>query len=78
MVMETNYSKPLITVCSETPIQQKKLTRSVNNVVLFFSYGDRSHFSEKCATFFSYENRSHFSEQRGTFFQLWRQITQAL
>ena len=39
-VMETDYSTPLITVCSETSIQQKYLPTTVNNVVLFFSYGE--------------------------------------
>ena len=34
-VMETNYSTPLINVCSEKPIQQKRLPISVKNVVLF-------------------------------------------
>ena len=60
--METYYLNPLITVCIETSIQQKRLPTSVNNVVLIFSYGDRSHFIEK----------------RGTFYQLCRQITQHL
>ena len=40
-VMETDYSIPLITVCSETSTQQKLLPTSVNNVVIFFSYGDK-------------------------------------
>ena len=40
-VMETYYSTPLITVCSETSIQKKRLPTAVNNVVLFFSYGDK-------------------------------------
>ena len=61
-VMDTDYSTTLIIVCSETSLQQKRLHTSVNNVVPFFSYGDRTHFSEQC----------------GTFFQLWRQITQPL
>ena len=34
-VMETDYSTPLITVFSETSIQQKRLPTAVNNVVLF-------------------------------------------
>ena len=61
-VMETYYSTTLIIVCSETSLQQKRPHTSVKNVVLFFSYGDRTHFSEQC----------------GTFFQLWRQIIQPL
>ena len=50
-VMETDYSAPLIIICSETWIQQKHLPTSVNNVVLIFSYGDRYHFSDQCDTF---------------------------
>ena len=45
-VMDTDNSNILITVCSETSIQQKCLPTSVNNMVLFFSYGYRYHFSE--------------------------------
>ena len=33
--METDYSTPLITIYSETSIQQKRLPTAVNNVVLF-------------------------------------------
>ena len=55
--METDFSTPLITVWSEKSIQQKLLYTSVNNVVLFFSYGDRTQFSEQCGTFFSYGDR---------------------
>ena len=56
-VMDTDYSTPLNTVCSETSIQQKRLPTavknvvlfpvmhtdptSVNDVVIFFNYGDR-------------------------------------
>ena len=50
-VMETYYSTPLITVCSETSIQNIYLPTSVNNVVLIFSYGYRLEFSEECDTF---------------------------
>ena len=50
-VMETDYSTNLIILCSETSLQQKLLHTSVKNVVLFFSYGDRAHFSEQCGTF---------------------------
>ena len=55
--MDTDYSSPLITVLSETSIEQKRIPTSVNNVVmssvmetgptsvnnvvLFFKYGDR-------------------------------------
>ena len=60
--METDYSTPLITLCSETSIQQKRLHTSVNNVVIFFSYVDRTDSSEKS----------------GTFSQLLRQINQPL
>ena len=59
-VMETYYSTPLINLCSETSIQQRRLPTSVNNEVIIFSY----------------EDRSHFIEQYGTYFQLWIQITQ--
>ena len=96
-VMETDYSTTLIIVCSETSLQQKRLhtsvnnvvlfsvmetePTSVNNVVLFFSYGDRllNHFNY-CMQWklTPTETSSHFSEQCGNFFQLWRQITQAL
>ena len=56
-MMETDYSTLLITVCSETSIQKKVFSlqwtmwylfsvmetdaTSVNNVILFISYGDR-------------------------------------
>ena len=58
LVMETDYSTPLITVYSETSIQQNFLPTAVNNVVLVFSYGYISHFSEQYVTFFSYGDRS--------------------
>ena len=48
--METNYSTPLITVCSETSTQNKSYHVSEQRGT-FFSYGDRYHFSEKCGTF---------------------------
>ena len=34
-VIETNYSNPLITVCSETSTQQELLPTSVKNLVIF-------------------------------------------
>ena len=40
-VIEIEYSTPLITVFSETSTQQKRLPTTVNNVVIFFSYGDK-------------------------------------
>ena len=49
--MYTYYSIPLINVFSETSIQKKRLHTSVKNVVLIFSYEDRTDFSEECGTF---------------------------
>ena len=75
--METDYSTPLITVFGENPIQQKRLPTSLNNVVLFFSYGD------KLLNTFNYcmqwnldstKKYYHVSEHCGIFVLLWRQI----
>ena len=92
-VMETDYSTTLIIVCSETSLQQKRLHTSVNNVVLFSVMETEPTSVNNVVLFFSYGDRllnpfnycmqwnlnptktsSHFSEQCGTFFQLWRQI----
>ena len=56
LVMETYYSTPLITVCSETSVQKNRLPTSVNNVVLFKLW-IHIHFSEQYGTFFSYGDR---------------------
>ena len=75
-VMETDYSTPLITVCSETSNQQKRVPPAVNNVVLFFSYGD------KLLNTFNYCMQWNLNPTKQLplqwtmwyFFQLWNQI----
>ena len=93
-VMETNYSTPLITVCSETSITQKKLPcqwkmceisteqkhlpNSLKNMVLIFRYGNRSEFSEQCGTLIQLWRHIPLKWTMWYFFLLLRHITQPL
>ena len=75
-VMETDYSTPLINVCSETstpknvfPLQWK--------MWYFFSFIETNYSTPLitvCSEASIQKKYYHVSEQCGTFFQLWRQI----